>query len=512
MDVLLYRPKPNGLGVVMDFPAPHLSEGISSVLSPVASPCAKSANPVASAIISDRTTPTSITSWPPYNSTTSTPASTITSTTSRFSNANNKVETPRLTLYRRENSTSSTQHYGLFTPTPDPSKVANQDEGLMQPRLSRGLGIVAGSSQDDNFSHEIPLKNMLSNPKPPKICITSNSSASAFTSDEIVNLYRGGVLSISAAKQVAARYQYWGLVEALERLPLLTEGETAHVNSNYCLQQRDNSHVLYLSKPLSEQQSGIDLVKERFYAKLEQLSTDTRPVHVFVDMSNIFIGFCDTFKISRRIPAHQRIKVPFSFRILAALMERGRNIQKRVLAGSMYAGKSRKSWPPYFHAAEQLQYEMNIYSRVKKRKISPNKPKRRGRTSPQERVQPNSHEVVGDSAADSSEDGMVVEVNGEQGVDENLHLNMMDVMWENLGNPGTMVLATGDAAEAEFSDGFFRYARRALDAGWKLELIAWKRTTSLAWINLQSSGEFAGMFQIIFLDDFLEELQEEMFQ
>ncbi|KAF3059345.1 hypothetical protein GL218_05003 [Daldinia childiae] len=250
-------------------------------------------------------------------------------------------------------------------------------------------------------------------------------------------------------------------------------------------------------------------MREQFYAKLRSYtdmnhtnsSLPEADVHIFVDMSNIFIGFCESYKISRQIPLTRRISMPpFSFKTLALVMERARNVQKRVLAGSIYGvanNNPQTSWPPYFLEAEQLNYKMNVFSRVRKRKVSPNKPKGRGRT-PIERS---------DEAGDISEDVTYEVRNGEQGVDENLHLNMMDSMWDNMSHPGTMVLATGDAAEAEFSGGFLQYAIRALEKGWKLELVTWKRPLSSAWTDPKFLKKYKNQFSIIFLDDFLEELQ-----
>lgn len=99
----------------------------------------------------------------------------------------------------------------------------------------------------------------------------------------------------------------------------------------------------------------------------------------------------------------------------------------------------------------------------------------------------------------------------EQGVDEVLHLKMADSILDHPGAPGVMVVATGDAAGAEYSDGFQRHVERALKAGWLVELVAWGKGLSGAW----TSGEFAemwggkgGRFRIIRLDPFLMDMLE----
>ncbi|KAI0005205.1 hypothetical protein F4779DRAFT_621122 [Xylariaceae sp. FL0662B] len=240
-------------------------------------------------------------------------------------------------------------------------------------------------------------------------------------------------------------------------------------------------------------------------------------LHIFVDMSNIFIGFCDSYKISRRIPLQQWIKAPrFSFKIFAYIMERARDVEKRVLASSIGSPAGRRvQWPSYFLEAEQLKYEMNIFDRVQKEKISPNnnRSRRRGKISPRGLAPSYSYEVATTSADESTEEGMALAYetrNAEQGVDENLHLNMMNSMMDCMSNPGTMVLATGDAAQAEFSDGFMQYAIRALTMGWKLELVTWKKTISSAWTSPDFLGKYGDRFQVIYLDEFIEELQSDI--
>ena len=72
--------------------------------------------------------------------------------------------------------------------------------------------------------------------------------------------------------------------------------------------------------------------------------------------------------------------------------------------------------------------------------------------------------------------------------------------------PGTMVLVTGDAAQAQFSDGFKQHATRALKAGWRVEVVSWSRNMSSAWRDPEFIAEFGGLFRIIELDEFIEEL------
>ncbi|RYP71477.1 hypothetical protein DL770_008125 [Monosporascus sp. CRB-9-2] len=239
---------------------------------------------------------------------------------------------------------------------------------------------------------------------------------------------------------------------------------------------------------------------------LEDSERVSAGVHIFVDMSNIWVGFINTVKTALGVPLGQYLRTPMSFEYLARILERGRNIQKRVLAGSLaFPASRRENWPPHLREAESMGYEMNIFDRVMVEKISP-RFKRQSRTSSCRATLYNANDVA--SADESTEDGVAAKVTrkkGEQGVDENLHLNMMNSIIDNT-SPGTMVLATGDAAQAQFSRGFKYYATRALERGWMLEVVSWNRTMSSAWYDPDFIAKYGDRIRIIELDGFIEEL------
>lgn len=106
-------------------------------------------------------------------------------------------------------------------------------------------------------------------------------------------------------------------------------------------------------------------------------------------------------------------------------------------------------------------------------------------------------------------------VHHEQGVDELLQLHMLQSivdtppLFGEFGeplSPGTMVLATGDGAEAEFSDGFFNHVRRALKHGWRVEVVGFQHNMNQVWDEQAIPDEWRAQFRLIFLDDFAEEL------
>jgi hypothetical protein len=146
--------------------------------------------------------------------------------------------------------------------------------------------------------------------------------------------------------------------------------------------------------------------------------------------------------------------------------------------------------------AKDLDYEMNIMQRVAKAVMPTVRKKRLPNLEP---------EWTASDANSSSEETFVGQLKqGEQGVDEVLHLKMLQSVVDE--KPGTAVLATGDAAEAEFSDGFKSNVERLLKTGWNVEIIGWSKGISKAWREPEFVAQYGDRVRVIELDDFVEEI------
>jgi hypothetical protein len=223
--------------------------------------------------------------------------------------------------------------------------------------------------------------------------------------------------------------------------------------------------------------------------KPKKADIPSRPIHVFIDMSNIMVGFHDTMKISRNIPSNTRIRrIPLAFQNFSLILERGRPTAKRVLVGSdRYAA---------INDSEKLGYEANILDRVHKVKtLTPRQLK--FRRNPKAALHNAGHSS---ETNDGPEQRWV-----EQAVDEILHLKILESLVD-VDEPATIVLATGDAAEAEFSGGFLKMVERALQRGWKVELVSFAQVTSYSYRRKEFRSRWGDQFQMIALDDYLEEL------
>ncbi|KAL1844083.1 hypothetical protein VTJ49DRAFT_4935 [Mycothermus thermophilus] len=225
------------------------------------------------------------------------------------------------------------------------------------------------------------------------------------------------------------------------------------------------------------------------------------PVHIFVDLSNIIIGFYDSMKEIRGIPVTKRVLAPpFSFKNFDTILTRDRNVAKRIVAGSL-SNSYNKRWPSYMLQAQELEYEMNILERVPRPAGSPMR-KRRGKAAAAADAS-----GADTSGEDSATGRNMVMKQGEQGVDELLHLKILQSAMDTR-EPATMVLATGDAASAQYSDGFKKNIERVLALGWNIELYGWSRNISAAWREPEFLKKWHNQFKIFELDAFCEELYD----
>ena len=155
------------------------------------------------------------------------------------------------------------------------------------------------------------------------------------------------------------------------------------------------------------------------------------------------------------------------------ILERGRPAARRIVAGSDELVQVEE--------AKRLSYETNILKRVVKPRET------RSKLDP---GQPESRQVLGSRSF-------------EQGVDEILHLKIAQSLLDAT-SPSTIVLASGDAAEAEFSDGFLKMLERALKRGWKVELVAFRSNVSSAYRAKTWRQRWSLQFRIIELDEYAD--------
>jgi hypothetical protein len=203
------------------------------------------------------------------------------------------------------------------------------------------------------------------------------------------------------------------------------------------------------------------------------------------------IGFHDCLKLSRNMPVSTRIRrVPMCFHNFSLVLERGRPAAKRVLVGSDKF--------PIIQQAKRIGYETNILERVHKVK----------ELTPRQKQFHNSNAISGPSSGSETNTTPGPEKWVEQAVDEILHLKILESLID-AEKPSTIVLATGDAAEAEYSGGFMKMVERALSKGWGIELVSFKLNTSGAYKRKEFRARWGSLFKWVQLDDYVEDLVDD---
>ncbi|EMT66891.1 hypothetical protein FOC4_g10003427 [Fusarium odoratissimum] len=200
-------------------------------------------------------------------------------------------------------------------------------------------------------------------------------------------------------------------------------------------------------------------------------------IHVFVDMSNIIIGFQKALRAKFGLPESSRF-VPLPQMNLAFFHE--------LLARDRYAEwlnvgcsvRPNRNEPSFVQELKDLGYRVDLRSR---------RPEQSG-----------------------ADDHNTFEAGGfryvEDMVDETLQIRISESVMQYFEEPGTLVIATGDARPAKYSDGFLTQAQRALKMGWSVEVVSWKASLSSTWTTLLRDQSIGSRFRIIELDQFLDEL------
>jgi NYN domain len=214
-------------------------------------------------------------------------------------------------------------------------------------------------------------------------------------------------------------------------------------------------------------------------------------VHVFVDLSNILIG------LEKYVDEHPYVAVRgaltstksgltqrpgLDFEAFSLLMERGRPAAKRFVLGSWPVYRS-NAFSKMLDKARKRGYETIIWQKVQRRLEGPQLVK-----SPDQQRTPTKTGA-----------GWM-----EQGVDEGIQLKIADSLLFETAQ--TMVIATGDGAKSTLGPGFAKYVEKALELGWKVELLAWSKSASLKYRDVNWQFQWEGQFRFVDLEDFAEHL------
>lgn len=200
-------------------------------------------------------------------------------------------------------------------------------------------------------------------------------------------------------------------------------------------------------------------------------------VHVFLDLSNIHIGFLNTLKDKVGLPPAIRFwpNPVFNLEDLTAIITRGRTVRTLRAGCSILPGRSK---PAFISELRRLKYQVDIRER------KPTHEPKNSRSF-QEASSPKTTRYVEDM------------------VDETLQNRIAEAFMEEPEKKGTLVIVTGDAQPAKYSDGFYKYATRALKWGWHIEVVCWRISCSSLWRDLAADESLRHRFRLIELDPYV---------
>ncbi|KAH7327825.1 hypothetical protein B0I35DRAFT_330328, partial [Stachybotrys elegans] len=209
-------------------------------------------------------------------------------------------------------------------------------------------------------------------------------------------------------------------------------------------------------------------------------------VHVFVDYSNISISFVDSLKARLKLDKGDRfLPIPdINLEFLTELMVRGRPI--KVLNAGCSVHPHRPS-PSFVNEFKALGYRADVRQRKLLEQATAPFIRPGGYSSDENHATAKPRYV-------------------EDLVDETLQTRIGESVMEYFQQPGTLIIATGDAKPAQYSDGFFVYAERALNMGWHVEVVSWKSSLSSMWKGTEFRAKWGDKFRLIELDPFLDDL------
>ncbi|KAG5951423.1 hypothetical protein E4U53_003128 [Claviceps sorghi] len=214
-------------------------------------------------------------------------------------------------------------------------------------------------------------------------------------------------------------------------------------------------------------------------------------IHIFLDMSNINISFQHALRQKYSLKNRSRFfPLPqLNLEFLTEILVRNRRTVALNAGCSVLPDRHE---PRFIQQLRKLGYRVDLRER---------------RPIPESRA---SSTYVSKGRSGGSSDKLAalqtVARFMEDLVDETLQTRIAESVMEYFEKPGTLVLATGDAQPAKYSDGFFTYAERALRMGWHVEVVSWNLSLSSRWRKSGLTEKWGDRFRLIRLDDFLDEL------
>ena len=310
---------------------------------------------------------------------------------------------------------------------------------------------------------------------PPELCESSDSAFDVPSDAETLEFYETPATSSSGSPSqdkaitVAAASNLYYQLQRNGPVSFLTESTLS------------KNHLPSLLDPNSRDRYWSIWAEDQ-YLKTTSPAIYENGLHVFLDVSNIHISFLQTLKNKLNLAATARFtpNPTFNMAALTDFITRERPVKCLTAGCSVLPDKPQ---PSFIEVLRKLDYRVDVRDRKKTLE-----PKNHQKESSKESFLPREARYV------------------EDYVDETLQTRIGETVMQCFGNEGTLVLVTGDAKPAPYSDGFFAYADRALTMGWHVEVICWRICCSSTWKDPAWICRWGSRFRLIELDFLLNDL------
>lgn len=199
-----------------------------------------------------------------------------------------------------------------------------------------------------------------------------------------------------------------------------------------------------------------------------ELNNEIDNYYIFIDFSNITIGFYN--HITTNYKKYNICKPKINYDVLISVIEKNKNVKKRVLIGSQKNIKQHQKKnknDKIKKIFDKYGYEVHMLERNN---------------------------------------------NKEKCVDEILHGKIMEtILYTDI--PGCIVLCSGDGKSSDYTENsFYKLCIKALKIGWKVMIISWKKQISKNYIlgpelcNLLKDNEIKNNYNILYLDNYVEKI------
>lgn len=186
------------------------------------------------------------------------------------------------------------------------------------------------------------------------------------------------------------------------------------------------------------------------------LTPEINDSYIFVDLSNIYIGFYNYIMYNNK--KYNICNPKMDYNMLFSILEKDKKAEKRILVGS----KDKKM--EKIKIFKKTNYELFLLERINKK---------------------------------------------ENGVDDFLHEKITNTLLSE--KPGYIIIATGDGKKGDYTNNsFYNICIDALNMGWYVTIVSWKKQISKKYIlgeelnSLLRDSSIKNKFNILYLDNYIE--------